>query len=100
MRIDAIYLEASQTPRGVFDTIVPTQVQVPCEVRSVTRSEAYQAKAAGFNPTIVFRLRVAEDYNKQETVIYNSVRYRVIRTYQDGFGIELVCEEATYNRTD
>ena len=92
-----ITLEAGTTPRGVFDADVPSTNQVPCEVRPVTRSEVYQARAVGYNPTVVFRLRIAEDYNGEQTVIYDGNRYRVVRTYQQGFGIEIVCEEATYN---
>ena len=97
MRNDVITLVSETAPKGVFDADVPSTNLIPCEVRSVTRNEAYQARAAGLNPSIVFRIRIAEDYNDETTVLYNDKRYRVVRTYQDDFWIELVCEKATYN---
>jgi SPP1 family predicted phage head-tail adaptor len=97
LRNDVITLVSELAPRGVFDDPVPASNTIPCEVRSVTRSEAYQARAAGLNPSIVFRIRIAEDYNDETTVIYNDKRYRVVRTYQDDFWLELICEKATYN---
>lgn len=97
MRNDTIILISETTPRGVFDSEIPYQNEIPCEVRSVTRSEAYQARAAGLNPSIVFRIRIAEDYDDEQTVLYHEKRYRVVRTYQDDFWLELVCEKATYN---
>ena len=98
MRNDVITLVSETAPKGVFDTDVPSTNLIPCEVRSVTRNEAYQARAAGLNPSIVFRIRIAEDYNDETTVLYNNKRYRVVRTYQDDFWLELVCEKATYNK--
>ena len=98
MRNDTITLISETAPRGVFDEIVPSQNEIPCEVRSVTRSEAYQARAAGLNPSIVFRIRIAEDYDDEQTVLYHGNRYRVVRTYQDDFWLELVCEKETYNK--
>ena len=97
MRNDVITLVSETTPRGVFDDPVPTGNLIPCEVRSVTRSEAYQARAAGMNPSIVFRIRIAEDYDDEQTVLYRDKKYRVVRTYQDDFWLELICEKATYN---
>ena len=67
-------------------------------VKSVTRSEAYRAYAVGLNPNIVFELAVAEDYQGEKTVLYNNTEYRVIRTYQKDFSLELICEQITYER--
>lgn len=98
MMMDTITLVGTQTPKGVFEPSVKSQTVVPCKVRSVTRSEAYQAKAVGLNPSIVFELAVAEDYQRQRTIIFHGVEYRVVRTYQSDFGLEIVCEEATYDQ--
>lgn len=98
MRSDTITLVSRSQPRGVFDEDSPVTVEIPCMVRSVTRSEAYQAKSVGLDPTIVFVVNVAEDYSGQKTVKYHGQTYRVVRTYQQGFSLELVCEEATYNQ--
>lgn len=98
MRMDSITLVGASAPRGVFDTSTPSQIEVPCMVKSVTRSEAYQAYAVGLNPNIVFELAVTEDYNGEKTVLYNDTEYRVIRTFQKDYSLELICEQITYNR--
>ena len=98
MRMDSIILVGTSAPRGVFDTSTPSQNEVPCMVKSVTRSEAYRAYAVGLNPNIVFELAVAEDYQGEKTVLYNNTEYRVIRTYQKDFSLELICEQITYER--
>lgn len=98
MRMDSIVLVGTNAPRGVFESSTSSQVEVPCRVKSVTRSEAYQALSVGLNPSIVFELAIAEDYNGEKTVIYNGKEYRVLRTYQKDFALELVCEEITYER--
>lgn len=96
--MDAITLVAKATPRGVFDAVEPSQTTVPCVVRSVTRSEAYQAKAVGLNPSIIFVLAVAEDYHGEKQIVFRGTNYRVVRTYQDGMSLEIVCEEVTYDK--
>lgn len=98
MRMDVITLVGAQDPRGVFDTRTETTNIVPCGVRSATRSEVYQAKAVGMNPSIVFELAIAEEYDGQQKIIFHNKEYRVIRTYQKDFGIEIVCEVATYDK--
>lgn len=92
-RYDVITLitEAS-TVHGVFDEPTETTRDVFCEVRSVGRNEVYQAMAVGINVSIVFVLTLAEDYQNEKELIYNNVRYRIVRTYVSDDGIELTCE--------
>lgn len=100
LRVDVIDLigEAPEA-HGVFDTVTETKTQVWCTIRSVTRSEYYQAKSAGIEPQVVFRLEADFDYHGEKIVEWNGHRYRVIRAY---FGtqdwIELTCELATNDR--
>lgn len=92
-RYDVITLiTESDTTHGVFDTVTETTRDVFCEIRSVGRSEVYQALALGINATIVFVLAISDDYQNEKELIYNNVRYRVIRTYVSDDGIELTCE--------
>ena len=61
---------------------------------SVTRSEFYNAKVDGLRPEKVFRIRRYE-YDGQDLVEYDGIRYQVIRAYsqyQDTENIELTCE--------
>lgn len=83
---------------GVFDNYTPTSRQVFCSVRSVGMSEAYQAMSNGLHPQFVFVLSDYGDYEGEKIVLYNNVRYRVIRTYRNNQSIELTCEEATNDK--
>ena len=65
--------------------------QVFVGVKSVVRSEFYQAQTAGFDPQIIFMLSDYLDYHGESFVKYEEVMYKVIRTYRKGTTLELVC---------
>lgn len=98
-RADVIYL-VSESPEahGVFDNHAETETMVYCTVKSVSMREFYTAHEAGLEPDIVFNLTNAEDYDGQKIVLWNDVRYRVIRTYVLGMGIDITCEKITNDR--
>lgn len=88
----------------ILDLIQPdgTAREVFCGLRSVSRSEFYQANATGYKPELVFVLADFYDYNDETLVDYNGQRYRVIRTYRIGQELELIvtkasAEEAEWN---
>lgn len=57
-----------------------TEKQVFCNVQSVSASEWFEGGRSGLNP--VYRLTMFEpDYDGQEIVRFNGVRYAVYRTY-------------------
>lgn len=92
-RYDVINLiTESDSEHGVFENVTETPRQVFCEVRSVGRTEVYQAMAVGVNVSIVFVLSVDADYQGEKELTYNNVRYRVVRTYVHDDEIELTCE--------
>ena len=95
IRDDECYL-ISQNPdtHGVFDPPEETERMVLCAVRSVGANEFYRAKEYGLNPQLVFVLSDLLDYEGEKQLRYGDKRYDVIRTYCDGFGIELTVEEA------
>lgn len=66
-----------------------TTTDVFAQVRSIGQSEFYQAAASGLKPTIKFVLADFWDYDDQKEIIYNNVRYNVLRTYRNGNSIEL-----------
>lgn len=86
-----------ETPaaHGVFDQTTEKPRQVYCTVKSVGMNEAYQAMSNGLHPQFVFVLSDYSDYDGEKIVLYNSVRYRVVRTYRNNQQIELTVEEAT-----
>lgn len=80
---------------GVFEKPTLTERTVLVLVRSVGMTEKYQAMANGLNPSLVFILRDAEDYQDEKIVRYRGRSMRVIRTYITGRSIELTCEQIT-----
>lgn len=66
-----------------------------CGLRSVGRTEFYQANATGYKPELVFVLADFYDYNDETLIDYNGQRYRVIRTYRTGQELELVVTKAS-----
>lgn len=100
VRADVIELIAeSPEAHGVFDVRTETAQRTPCTVRSVGMREYYEAKAAGLEPDVVFRLTDADDYSGEKIVLWNGMRYRVVRTWIQNDGIDLTCEMATNDRT-
>lgn len=93
VRAESIKLIAPEE-RGVFETASTTGTDVYCRVRSVRMNEYYKAKDEGLEPEYVFVLPYYRDYNGEQFVDYNGVRYRVIRTYVDSMTCELTVERA------
>lgn len=64
---------------------------------SVGMNEVYQGMAVGFKPEVKFRIENWLDYMGEEIVEYipfgmtNTVRLRVLRTFNSGDAIELTC---------
>lgn len=93
---DVIWL-VSEDPEahGVLDK--PVERPMMCYVRasSVSRSEFWRAQQAGSAPVWTFRLSAAADYHGEKIVLFRGQRWRVLRTYQDGFALELTVGEVT-----
>lgn len=70
-----------------------TVTQVYANVKSVTRSEFYDALRAGITQAIAFEV-FAPDYSNQKYVDYNGTRYKVERCYIKNEVAELNCSEA------
>lgn len=72
---------------------IETRKTVLCNVKSVGRNEFYSAATAGLRPSIVFVMHRYE-YNGEQQVEFEGVRYNVIRTYQkDIEEMELIVEK-------
>ena len=59
--------------------------------KSIRQSEFYQAQATGLRPELAFEIRSIE-YDDEELIEYNEKTYQIIRTYDKGEFIELVCQ--------
>ena len=83
-RVGIVYLIAeAPEAKGVLDAATETRRKTYCEEKSLSMSEAYQARASGFAPDI--RLRLPQDFEyRGETICeYRGVRYNIIRDYRD-----------------
>lgn len=99
MRADVIQLiTETASAHGVHESITETEREVMCTVKSVSRSEYYNALNAGINPTYVFYLTLSDDYQGERVVRYKGLKYRVVRTYvTDDDGIEITVERSDEN---
>lgn len=77
--IDLISETYSQDSIGQFVT-TETQRQVYCDVRSITKTEWFDAGKDGMQPAYVF-VMFAPDYQGEKIIEYNGNRYGVYRTY-------------------
>ena len=70
------------------------EVETPREVfanrKSVRQSEFYAAAIAGLRPELMGEIRSVE-YGDERALRYNGRRYDIIRTYDRGEMMELVC---------
>ena len=81
---------------------VETRTQILCKVKSIGRSEFYDAAMTGLKPEIVFVIHEAE-YGEEREVEFEGERYKVIRAYRGGMTrqgsklafdeMELTCEK-------
>ena len=72
--------EAENDIGDLIETV--TRKDVFAEVRSIGMKESYESLSVGLKPEMTFVLADYYDYDGQEFVEYNSVRYRVFRTYR------------------
>lgn len=65
---------------------------VYAEIKSIGQNEFYQAQTAGKKPEIKFKITDYMDYREQRYLIYNGVRYNILRTYRTGNNeLEITC---------
>lgn len=74
--------------------------EVFCRLRSVGRTEFYQAQATDLRPELVFVLPDYLEYADEYLCIYNDTWYRVIRTYRTGQELELVVQRASVEEVE
>jgi len=70
---------------------------VLCGVKSIGRSEFYNAATSGLKPEIIFVVHGYEYFGETQ-VEYEGTKYKVIRTYSANFEeVELICEKVAAN---
>lgn len=89
--ISLITKTRTQDDYGVWQD-TETSKDVFCQVDSVTRAEFFDAGRNGLNPEYVFTMFFG-DYEGEDTVEYDGVRYGIYRTYHGrGDTLELYAE--------
>lgn len=90
--IELISQKTTQDPDG-YPVIQEEKKEVFADVRSVTRTEFFEALKAGICETICFHMASC-DYDNQKMIEYGGLRYQVERVYQTNMDIiELNCSE-------
>lgn len=83
---------------GVLDGPLENYRDVYCVVKSVSQTEAYQARATGLNPEFRLTLSHSFEYQGEPRCLFRNVPYRIIRTYiNDKDGIELTVQREEGN---
>ena len=88
--LNLIGVSKTQDDYGVW-RMAETSKEVFCTVKSVSRSEFFDAGRNGLNPAYVFTI-FGDDYDGEETVEFHGQRYGVYRTYRAGDDMELYAE--------
>lgn len=94
-RSNVIYLISETYEQDEIGQFISTEIkhQVFCDVRSITRSEWYDAGRDGMQPSYIFTM-FRHDYNGEKIVEFEGNRYGIYRTYIDrNEQIELYVEE-------
>lgn len=75
-----------------------TERKVFARCCSIGMKEFYQAAAIGLKPEIKFIIADAADYQGELALMYHGITYKILRTYQAGTELEIVCYKDA-NRT-
>ncbi len=68
-----------------------TSRDVFCELKSIGQSEFYQAQTNGMKPEIKFVIADYLDYQNEEIIVYDGMKYKILRTYRTGNELEITC---------
>lgn len=99
MRIPVELTFYTESPRGVFDSPGDKTRTVLAEVADVGMNEYYQAMSLGLNPEIAFEMTDFADYEGEKLLIYEGIRYRVIRATRRGMRERLICGKVDRNES-
>ena len=99
VRADVVIL-LGEDPKahGVLDEPEYNPRTVYCEVKSVSQTEAYQARATGLNPEYRLVLSHSFEYKGEKLCEFGGIRYDIIRAYvNESDGIELTVQRVEGN---
>jgi len=95
---DVVFLVSETTSvNSMGDPItIPSKRMVFSNKKSIRQSEFYQAQATGLKPELTFGIHLSE-YADEPKLEYNDKTYKIIRTFENGETLELICEGIVNN---
>jgi hypothetical protein len=88
--IDLVSVTDGVNEKGFPEDVEVTRENIFANKKSAGSGEFYRAAQAGFTVDKVFEIRLA-DYEQEKVLVFEGERYEVLRTYEKGENIELVC---------
>lgn len=77
------------------ETIIEKEIPI-IKVESVYSNEFYKANEQGFKPSL--RLKISTlNYEGEQELIYNGIKYTIIREQEDGDETILICQRKIKN---
>lgn len=74
------------------DSIV-SRKGILCSTRSIGMKETYQAMSVERKPEVCLVLENADDYGGEQYAVWKGSNYKILRTFQKGFSLELTLEK-------
>jgi SPP1 family predicted phage head-tail adaptor len=68
-----------------------TTSDIFCELKSIGQTEFYQAQTNGMKPEIKFVIADYLDYQGEENIAFDGMKYKILRTYRTGNELEITC---------
>lgn len=88
--VDFVSVVDGVNENGFPEDVEIVRVGIFANKKSAGSGEFYRAAQAGFTVDKVFEVRMA-DYEQERFLIFEGERYEILRTYEKGENIELVC---------
>jgi SPP1 family predicted phage head-tail adaptor len=89
--IDLVNISDTINENGFPKKTVVTRRTVFAIKKSIQNKEFYIASQHGFQLSLMFEIRLFE-YNSENFVEFDNKTYQVIRTYEKGQWLELICQ--------
>lgn len=91
--LEFVNLVPSETEVDIYGdpVLVEEKRMVFCKELSVGQTEFYQAQTLFYKPEIKFEIADYMDYQREQFVDYEGIRYKILRTYKNSNKLEITC---------
>jgi len=103
IRAGVVYLITERPEAlGVLGEKTETRRKTYCTEKSLSITEQYQSRAAGFAPNLRLKMSQGFEYKGETLCEYRGERYKIIREYTDekDDGVELTLERVRGNAAE